>query len=151
MSEHQHPHPPTAQQVVVAALAAPVPCAACGRTEPCRCYVPDAAAGRIERQAAVVVAALREYGHLAPEQTEPPPLTLAEVHETARWLATESRHPRYTTEGGWQRIMQSEADVDVAFAQAARHASNAQLDALNAARRLIVGWITEHGPEEPRG
>lgn len=141
-----HAHQPTPTEVVTAALATRPPCPACGKTVPCRCYVPDP--GRVEAQAALVVAALIEHGHL-PDPTHPAETTLGEVEDVARWLANRSRFARYTTPGGWNRIMASEVDVNVAATKAHREApSDGERQAVLEAKAVLLHWHGTHPDDQ---
>lgn len=104
------------REVVVAALAVPLPCPACGRAEACRCIRPEGWSAT-EARADLVVAALIEHGHLP--DPDPRAVTPEDLERAAQWLAKASRHPRYE-ETGWRKILQSEADVEMASAQAER-------------------------------
>lgn len=74
-----------------------------------------------ESRAALIEAALIQHGHLtAPGGGGP---TLAEVEDVARWLADQSMFARYTMDGGWKRLLASNADVNVAAAKALVHAA----------------------------
>lgn len=150
MSEHvgHHKAPPTIHEVIVSALAQALPCATCGSIVACRCIKAPGEV-RVADRATLVENVLREFGHLPPLAAPAGPPTTAEIHETARWLAGQSQHPRYVGDG-WQKIMQSIPDVEMAFTQASRTASNADLEALGAARRLLAAHHATHGPEAPR-
>jgi hypothetical protein len=137
---------PSPRDVVLAALAVALPCPACGRTDGCRCLVERP---QTEDRADLVVAALIEHGHL-PSPTRP--VTEDDVAEVARWLAEESRHPRYTqVEDGWHRLLESEPDVDLACARALTNAANdGDRESVLHARTMLLRWQREH-PTQPQG
>lgn len=116
----------TPRDVVIAALATPIPDA-----EPDR--------PNVEARADLIVAALIEHGHLpGPER---PPLTEADVHEGARWLADACRHPRYAGDG-WTKLLQSESDVTLAMASAAKHGPVGNDHRAVAA--MLLDWQKDH-------
>lgn len=137
-----HAAPPTARDVILAALSTVLPCPKCGRTEKCRCLVKDARP-QIDRRADLVVAALIEHGHLPSPDA---PVGEREVEDVAKWLAAESRHPRYTAvEDGWRRLMTSDADVEVAAANAQRYATtDGDMGSVKSAKGVLLRWHRDH-------
>lgn len=128
--------------VVTAALAVHPPCPVCGLPTVCRCLPPEGY-DRTRAHAELVVAALVEHGHL-PRPAQAP--SRDEVEELARWLAGASRFPRYTVEGGWQRIMAADADVNVAAAYAARNcATDAEREDVSVAKGVLLRWLSGGG------
>lgn len=123
------------RDVILAALAVPIPCPVCSKTEPCRCVRPDGHSDRQDR-AALIEAALAEYGLLAPvhDQGETP-------EELAQWLAEVSQFPRYTVADGWQKILQSEADIDVATANARTRVTGTEGARLTAVRVALLRYV----------
>lgn len=89
-----------------------------------------------EAAAALVVSALRRYGHLrAPEPTP------ADVEEYARWLAEVSGHPRY---GGdrWRTLLAADGDVVLAAnAAAARHPDEETRRQIAESRRVLLAAL----------
>lgn len=123
MTEHSH----TARQVIVAALAVPVP--------------DEGPEGRVERQAALIEAALIQHGHLPDPHAATTGLTEDEVVEVAKWLARASRHPRYA-EDGYTMLMSSERDVAMAGHQAEQRAMDSEaVQQIARARQVLLAWI----------
>lgn len=119
---------PRARDVVLAALSVVLP----PRDRP-----------DIEDRADLIVAALREHGHLPTEQHV---ASLADVEDVARWLAAESRFARYITADGWRRIMQSDADVNVAATYANTHAfTDDERQAVGEAKSVLLRWHQQDG------
>lgn len=126
---------PTARDVIVAALAVPLPCPLCGRAEVCRCAKPKGYSPTEER-AALIEAALIEEGHLTVAAREP---TQTDLDEAAMYLAARSRHPRYTqVEDGWRKLLDAEADVTMAYHQATKHAPQSEQEPLSRAKSLLM-------------
>jgi hypothetical protein len=97
----------------------------------------------VEWRADLIEQCLREARLLPP--LEPPPVTGEDLDDLARWLAGESRHPRYTVEetlslpAGWERLRVSETDVMVAYTAAIRWGSEAErVQRLQRARDLLT-------------
>lgn len=120
--------------IVREALAQPLPCPVCSRTEPCRCLRPEGYSKTAE-QAALVVAALRHFGHLA-DEPEPPGF---DPVGAARVLADRSGFARY--EGrGFATVMQSDADVDLAAHYATKRVHPSEVDMIRSARAGLLEW-----------
>lgn len=113
---------PPAREVIVAALAV---------------RPPDTDRPDIEWRADLIVAALTEHGHL-PDLSGPP--TYTEIQDTAHWLAEQSRHPRYGGGTGWAKVLESETDVEVAYTAAVRFATSREVEALAAARKVLLDY-----------
>lgn len=128
----KHASPPTPQEVVLAALVTPVPCPKCEKTATCRCHVKGPET-RQTRRADLIVAALREYGHLAPVGAQ---VTAQDLTEAAQWLASKSRHPRYSGDG-WERLLTSEVDVDMAAINAEKHLMRSEVARFEAVREML--------------
>ena len=97
---------PTARDVILACLAQTIP--ATDR--------PD-----VEDRADLIVAALVQHGHLP--QPHVTGLSDADADQIAEWLGNASQFARYTSDDldgnpGWHRILDSDADVNVAAAKA---------------------------------
>lgn len=110
-------HPPAA--VIKAALMVPIPCATCGSGFACDCVVSGSAEYRLNWQAELIAHSLAENGCLA----APAPPEGETIEDNARWLAEESGHPRYfdrtgNDPGRWRKVLESEADVTVAYTAA---------------------------------
>lgn len=122
--------------VITTALAVPLPCPVCTRAEVCRCVKPEGYSPLAER-ATLIRAALVQYGHVTdPAATEP---SYGDLEAAAKLLATRSRHPRYDYPEGHARLLESDRDVQVAYAQAERHgATSDDLQRLGAARDLLL-------------
>lgn len=128
---------PTAHDVIAAALVVALPCPVCGRAETCRCARPEAHSLTSER-ATLIEAALVEHGHLAPASRA---ATQEDFDEAAMYLAARSRHPRYTqTSDGWGKLLQSEADVEMAYAQASGKVPQSEQEPLGRAKTLLLGF-----------
>lgn len=138
----KHAHPPQPADIVRTALAEPVACPSCGSAKPCRC-VPQAAA-RLDTMAQRIVERLTGAGLLHAEPEPPREATQTDVDEAARWLAGQTRHPRYSGDDGWRRVLESEVNIEHAYAAAVRaanpittqHSTN-----LAAAKALLLGWL----------
>lgn len=102
----------TPTSVVKAALMQPVPCPECGGTKPCRCLT--ATGARLDWQADLIVQALAAAGLLTATQDTTP--DDSDIEDTARWLAEQSRHPRYVAvTDGWRQLLDSEANIGHAY------------------------------------
>lgn len=140
----KHERPPAPVDVVRQALLEPVPCPSCGSDKPCRCYVePGTAPSRTDVMAERILQRLTTAGllHISPPPRE---ATQEDYEATARWLAAQSRHPRYTHDPeGWRMLLTGEHNVDHAHAAAVRAAEPAPqtvLGDLDAARRLLIAY-----------
>jgi hypothetical protein len=71
---------------------------------------------------------------------EPRELTDEDLEKCARWLAEQSRHPRYVgVEDGWRHLLGSEVNVDHAFSVARLNASTPdEVNNLAAARNALL-------------
>lgn len=126
---------PTARDVIVAALAVPLPCPVCGRAETCRCVKPEGYS-LTEERATLIEAALVQEGHLRAPAAE---VSQADLDEAAMYLAARSRHPRYTqTEDGWRKLFQAEPDVEMAYHHATKNAPQSEQEPLSRAKNLLV-------------
>lgn len=97
------------EDVVRSALMQPIPCPTCERVVRCRC-MPDRVA-KLNWRVTLIVEALRAQGMLPPET----PVEQPSIEDVARWLADQSRHPRYVgIPDGWRKLLESDADVMVA-------------------------------------
>ena len=114
----------TPRDVVLASLAVTIPA-----SDPER---PD-----VEQRADLIVAALIQHGFLHVSSTEP---TRDEVHDVARWLADASRHPRYVAVDGWRKLLESDADVEVAAHAALRNASQREAEDIGHAKRTLLTY-----------
>lgn len=122
----------TPHEVIMAALAADLP------------------EGTLHDRALLIEAALVEHGHLPEPHRE---ATLADVEEVCRWLADQSRHPRYVlVHEGWRKILASDADLTLAGMRALGNAANeADRDSVHHAVAVVRRWIDTHPPETPGG
>lgn len=104
----------TPLEIMVAALALPVPCPECGVEG--NLHVPESpclggdAAARIEAKAVTMLGFLAEQG-LIHIHTGPP--TDDEITGMVKWLATTSGHLRYSGEY-WGKVIESDADLTIA-------------------------------------
>lgn len=131
---------PTPRDVILAALVHPPPPQ---EVDP----RPD-----IEWRADLIEQSLRAADMLPP--VEPKPITKADLIDLAKWLAEESRHPRYTVvaqdgyPAGWERLYgprSSEADVTVAYNAAVKGSLQAdRIQQLQRARDVLVRHIGTH-------
>lgn len=137
----KHAAPPTVHDVIVAALATALPCPSCGSQRPCRCLRPDGYSETTER-AKLVEAALVQHGHIHVEEPEP------DDEQLARWLAARSRFPRYAVDDGWRKVLQSEADVEVAAAYAAKNASQSGLEDVARVKARLLSAVAERRAAE---
>ena len=113
--------PPAAVDVIKAALTVAVPT---DRQD-------------IDHRARLVEAALIVHGHL-PDPTAPKPGVYKTYAQAAVWLAEQSQFARYTGPG-WERLLESPADVEVAAAKAlARAVDPITARAVTDARDLLL-------------
>lgn len=132
----------TPQAVIREALLKPVPCPNCSRETQCRCLVDRAY--KLDEQAGIIAAALAEHGMLHDPQA-PAADYETQVEEVAQFLARESRFVRYG-EDGWRMLLDSDADVETAFAKARKATEGGDQetrDAIGRARTLLLGYIEE--------
>lgn len=133
-----NPDRPALHDVLVACIAQRLPCPVCKRTDaPCRCVRPLDYSETNER-ATLIEQALRLYGYLPPEEGESQGFDAA---ETAQWVADRSGHPRYVqVENGWQRLLESEADVELATIHALRRVPTDEVEMVKAAKAALLAW-----------
>jgi hypothetical protein len=110
----------------------------CGKTDPCRCVRPEGHSDRQDR-AALIEQSLSEYGLLAPVQEREGET----VEELAQWLAEVSQFPRYTVADGWKRILQSEADIDIATVNARTKVTGAEAQRLTTVRVILLRHVRQ--------
>ena len=133
---HTHDRP-GARDVILAALAQALPCPVCGRTDPCRCLRPADYSPTAER-ATLIEQALILYGHLPQPEGE---AVAFDAIETAQWLADRSGFPRYTqVHEGWRRIIESEADVELATIKALQRVPTDEVEMVKAAKAALLAW-----------
>lgn len=127
---------PSVRDVLVGCLSQRLPCPVCERLESCRCLPPEGYSPTGVR-ATLIEQALVLYGYLPdPEHDHP-----FDAEETAEWLAGRSGHPRYVqVKDGWQRLIESEADVELAAIHAGRRVPSDEVDMVKAARAALLAW-----------
>ncbi len=134
--------------VVREALLEPVPCPTCGRTRPCRCLPRQDV--KVDTMATRIVEHLTGAGLLHEHAPRPTEITEADAEQTARWLAEQSRHPRYGGEG-WRMLLISDADVHVAHGAAIRAnqpAVGGVVADLHAAKTVLLSWHKRRADEK---
>lgn len=133
MTEHQH-EIPTPRAVIAACLAQAIPCTACGASQACDC--PERRP-ETEVRAELVEDALITYGYLP----EPVEVSKFNAEETARWLAERTGFPRYAlVADGWRRLLESEADVELAAAKAIGRVSGGEVEVVKGAKSALLAW-----------
>lgn len=133
---HDHHHP-SAHDVIVAALAQRLPCQHCGSIEACACPVAEERA-RIEERATLIESALATFRYLPTPGDEPEPFN---AEETAQWLAERSGFVRYTqVKDGWKRLLEAEADVELATIKAMTRVPTSEVDMVKAAKAALLSW-----------
>ena len=123
---------PSPRAVIAAALARPIPCTECGSINPCRCLQ---SRPKTEAYAELVEAALVAYGYL-PE----PDASEFDPEAGARWLADHSGFPRYSAEGGWCRLLESEIDVEVAATKALARLGGEDVATARTIKAALLSW-----------
>lgn len=149
VEEPTHDHPPATpvdpnrpalHDVLTACLAQRLPCPVCGRTDaPCRCVRPVDYSETHER-ATLIEQALRLYGFLPPEDDADRGF---DAEETAQWLADRSGFVRYTqVKDGWRRLLEAEADVELATIKALPRVPSDEVEMVKAAKAALLAWHT---------
>lgn len=121
----------TPHQVIVAALAQPLPDQPDGQHEH----------AAVEARATLIEQSLIATGHLpAPAQEMSEAQRRDAATKAAQTLAAASRHPRFTMEGGWERLLDPQGDSNVIMAHlnAVKHSPQDTADALLTARNLLL-------------
>lgn len=140
---HEHPAAPAdpsrpaLHDVLAACLAQRLPCPVCSRTEPCRCVRPLDYSETHER-ADLIEQALILYGYLPKPDDGSGGF---DAEETAQWLANRSGFARYTqVEEGWRRLVEAEADVELAAIKAMKRVPSDEVEMVKAARAALLAW-----------
>jgi hypothetical protein len=88
-------------------------------------------------RAELVEDALIAYGYLP----EPVEVSKFNAEETARWLAERTGFPRYAlVADGWRRLLESEADVELAAAKAIGRVSGGEVEVVKGAKSALLAW-----------
>jgi hypothetical protein len=99
----------------------------------------------MDRLDAVLAAHLAALAGLGLLTGTPPGTAVPDPEEDARWLASRSGHPRFADGDGWQRLLTSEVDIEMAYRVAVeRHGSGPARHAghENAARDRLLRHLT---------
>ena len=138
--EPQAPRPqghPSAHDVILGALGQRLPCPSCGSLDPCRCAPVDGYSPT-EARATLIEQGLALYGYLPSPDDERAPF---DPEEAAQWLADRSGFPRYTqVENGWRRILEAEADVELAAIKAQKRVPTDEVEMVKAAKAALLAW-----------
>lgn len=78
------------------------------------------------RLRAVIAGHLRALAESGLLTAPPPGVDVPSVDDDARWLATQSGHPRFTDGDGWRLLLTSEPDILMAYDAAVRRRPNQQ-------------------------
>lgn len=132
---------PSPTEIVTAALAVPLPCPVCERTETCRCVRPEGYSPTAVR-ADLIVAALTEYGHLEDDSY----VSEIDVVQAAKDLGRLSRFIRYTGDG-WKRVRESEADVNLAYNKASAEQPDSMQTELQRCRQILLDDLDKRAAE----